>query len=274
MNPFEKIFNYQIISRLEESGTIAITSHERTWLKTVLAHPEAKHAFSDETLTKLNGILEQVEPYDLTGSFVEKAKSQEKQIYHPLLRKFRGILVRKQGMHITYQNRNGKTHLEQRGFPYKLEYSMVKREWYLLWYLFRIKSFMSTRLQHVFSVREHPVSSQVAEETIAIIEASLEMRKEQAVIEVLPAYNQELTRILYAFSCFEKEVEYLDQADTYRIKLFYLEDDREYILSKIRFLGTRIRVIEGKKLQLRMYESAQKALMRYGISMHRPEQSE
>ncbi|HZG79717.1 MAG TPA: WYL domain-containing protein, partial [Brevibacillus sp.] len=85
---------------------------------------------------------------------------------------------------------------------------------------------------------------------------------------------KELTRILYAFSCFEKEVEYLDQVDTYRIILFYLEDDREYILSKIRFLGTRIRVIEGKKLQVRMYESAQKALLRYGIPMRSPETSE
>ncbi|MFD2882018.1 hypothetical protein ACFTAO_49300 [Paenibacillus rhizoplanae] len=45
MNPFEKIFNFQIISRLEEAGSLALTSQERSWLKTMLGHPAAAEAF-------------------------------------------------------------------------------------------------------------------------------------------------------------------------------------------------------------------------------------
>jgi predicted DNA-binding transcriptional regulator YafY len=265
MNPFEKIFNYQVISRLDESGTIAITAHERTWLKTMLAHPAAAQAFTKETLEKLHQILEPEDAYDVSGGLTEKAKSLEKQVYHPLLRVIRDILLNQQGIKITYQNKNGKTYLDQPGIPYKLEYSMVKREWYLLWYHLRFEMYMSTRLHHVLKVEEAPMSEQIVTDVISTIEQTLDSRKEEAVIEVVRTYNEELTRILYAFSCFEKEVEYLDNVDTYRIKLTFLVDDREYILSKIRFLGLRIRVVQGEALQRRMYESSQKALIRYGV---------
>lgn len=267
MNPFEKIFNYQVISRLDESGTIAITSHERTWLKTMLAHPAAAQAFATGTLEKLNKILESDEIVDLSGAFEEKAKSLEKQVYHPLLRRFRDLLLKRQGISITYTNKNGKTYLDQSGFPYKLEYSLVKREWYLLWYHFRFKTFMATPMTRILTVYEAFVDEQSAADTIRKIEAVLASRREQAVIEVVRSYNQELTRILYAFSCFEKEVEYVDDIHTYRIKLSYLIDDREYILSKIRFLGKRIRVVQGHRLQQRMYETSVKALQRYGVDV-------
>lgn len=49
-NPFEKIFNYQIITRLEETDSIAITAQERGWLKMMLVHPEAANAFTSGTL--------------------------------------------------------------------------------------------------------------------------------------------------------------------------------------------------------------------------------
>lgn len=65
---------------------------------------------------------------------------------------------------------------------------------------------------------------------------------------------------MYAFSCFEKEVEYADEEDTYRIRLTFLGDECEYVLSKIRFLGMRVRIVDGDKLQRRMRESAAKAL--------------
>lgn len=82
----------------------------------------------------------------------------------------------------------------------------------------------------------------------------------------IPLYNGELSRILYAFSCFNKEVTYNEERDAYRITLSFLMDDREYILSKIRFLGKRMKVVEGKVLQQRMWETSAKALARYGIT--------
>ncbi|WP_134686852.1 WYL domain-containing protein [Brevibacillus migulae] len=264
MNLFEKIFNYQVISRLDESGTFTLTSQERSWLKTMLGHPAAADAFPAETLEKLVTLLEQEETIEFSG-LMEKAKSMEKQVYHPLLRTLRRILEKNQGIRITYCNKDGRINCDQSGFPYKLEYSMVKKEWYLLWYHRRHHLYMSTKLQNIESVHEESVPATLAEELTAKIEARLESRKEHAVIEVVRMYNRELSRILYAFSCFEKEVAYLDESDIYRIKVTYLGDEREYVLSKIRFLGKRVRVIEGEQLKQRMYESTAKALARYGV---------
>jgi predicted DNA-binding transcriptional regulator YafY len=265
MNPFEKISNYHVFSRMYESNAIAITTHERAWLRTMLAHPEAKKAFSSDTMEKLQKLLEDADTLELSGVFWEKAKSEERQVYHPLLRQLRRMIERNQGIRLSYGNKSGRVAHDQSGFPYKLEYSTVKKEWYLLWYHLRHQEFMSTKLQNILNVQEEPVSAELAANITNRIKATLESRKEQAVFEVVSLYNAELSRILYAFSCFEKEVEYVQEADTYRIKLTYLADEREYILSKIRFLGKRVRVIEGQVLKKRMHESATKALARYGI---------
>ncbi|WP_289141380.1 WYL domain-containing protein [uncultured Brevibacillus sp.] len=265
MNPFEKIFNYQLFARLHESSTITITAHERSWLKTMLAHPAASQAFQPDTLSKLQQILEPEETYDIASSLIEKAKSVEKQVYHPLLRQLRRVIASNQGVRITYQNKNGRIRSEQSGFPYKLEYSMVKREWYLLWYHLRHHSFMATRFQNILSVAKTELDDAQMQIVIAQIETILDSKKEQAVIEVVRSYNKELSRILYAFSCFEKDVEYEADTDTYRITVTFLMDDREYILSKMRFLGKRVRIVSGQELKERMLESSEKALARYGM---------
>lgn len=265
MNLFEKIFNYQIISRLDESGAFTLTSHERIWLKTMLQHPAAASAFTPETLKKLQELLQSEPLLDTSENLVEKAKSTERQVYHPLLRPLRRIISGGQAVRLSCRIKNGRVKEEQSGFPYKLEYSMVKKEWYLLWYDLRHHMLMSTKLGSIVSATEEPLLANTASSLSAKIAGILESRKEHAVIEVVRAYNKELSRILYAFSCYEKKVEYIEDIATYRIQLTFLQDESEYILSKIRFLGQRVKVIEGMKLQRRMYESASRALARYGV---------
>ncbi|PYI50307.1 WYL domain-containing protein [Paenibacillus flagellatus] len=265
MNPFEKIFNYQIVSRLEQSGAIPITSHERAWLKAMLARPAAAEAFEPVTLAKLRALLEDETAPDLSGGYIEKARSRERHVYHPLLRPLRRIVLARSGVRLDYAVKDGTLYENQPGFPYKLEYSMVKREWYLFWYHRRNRTHMNTKLANVSAVREEPLAEGVAERIAAELAALLESRQETATVEVVRLYNRELSRILYAFSCFEKDVEYDADSDTYRITLSFPRDEGEYMLSKIRFLGKRVRIVDGHKLQRRMYETATKALGRYGI---------
>jgi hypothetical protein len=150
------------------------------------------------------------------------------------------------------------------GFPYKLEYSMVKRSWYLLWYLLAHKTLISTKLEHIQTISEFEISEDQADQICTSIEKILEKRKQQAVLEVGRPYNPELSRILYAFSCFEKEVNYDSIKDIYTIQLTFADNEAEYVLSKLRFLGKRVRVVEGEYLKRRMLESANRALARYG----------
>ncbi|WP_151736810.1 WYL domain-containing protein [Paenibacillus tengchongensis] len=266
MNLFEKIFNHQIISRLEDSGIFTVTSHERAWLKTMLAHPAAGEAFTPETLEKLRIILEHDQAMDISGHLIEKARSWEKQVYHPLLRPLRRLMMHKSGIRITYSIKSGRVYADQYGLPYRLEYSLVKREWYLLWYHIRHRVFMSTRLANIQSLNPEYVNPAVAERILRKIGATLEARKDEVTLEIVRRYNEELSRILYALSSFEKKVEYDQEQDLYRMKVCLIGDEMEYLLSKIRFLGKRVRVTEGDYLQRRMLEASTKALERYGTS--------
>lgn len=266
MNLFEKIFNHQILSRLEDSGIFMVTSHERAWLKTMLEHPAAGEAFTTDTLEKLRTALEPDRVLDFSHHIVEKARTMEKQVYHPLLRPLRRYIMNKTGIRMTCEVKGGRVNTDQSGFPYKLEYSMVKREWYLLWYHTRHHAFMSTRLKKIHSVTSEPIDPSAADSILEKIEKLLALRKSEAVIEIVSMYNSELSRILYAFSSFEKSVEYDAEKDTYRVRVSLLGDEMEYLLSKIRFLGKRVRVTEGEYLKRRMLEASTKALERYGVT--------
>lgn len=267
MNLFEKIFNHQIIARLEDSDTFMITLHERAWLKSMLAHPAATDAFTTDTLAKLHAALDQDQVMDITSHVIEKARSMERQVYHPLLRPLRRSIMNKTAIRITYAIKSGRINTNHSGFPYKLEYSMTKREWYLLWYHNKHRVLMNTKLENIHAVTSEAMEPSAAAAILKRIEKGLASRKREAVIELVPVYNAELSRILYAFSCFEKHVAYYAERDTYCITVTLLEDEMEYLLSKLRFLGKRVRVIEGAALQQRMLETSTKALERYGESV-------
>lgn len=264
MNPFEKIFNYQVISRLDDSGTFMVTAHERAWLKKMLKHPAAEAAFTPETRQKLQDLLQSVEELTTSDYLTEKAKSAEKQVYHPLLRILRRHIVERNGIRITFQVKRGRVQPDRSGLAYKLEYSMVKREWYLLWYDLRHRALMSTRLSKLISIAPEPLDPAAADQAYEEIARTLDSRKTETVLEVVREYHKELSRILYAFSCFEKTVEYDEEQGTYRLRVCVLGDEVEYLLSKIRFLGKRVRILEGDYLKRRMLEASTKALERYG----------
>ncbi|WP_138494573.1 WYL domain-containing protein [Paenibacillus pinistramenti] len=266
MNLFEKIFNYQILSRLEDSGAFMVTSHERTWLKTMLEHPAAADAFTADTLAKLHAALGQDQRMDTSLHLLERARSRQPQVYHPLLRPLRRYIMDKAGIRITYEVKNGRVYEEQSGLPFRLEYSMVKQEWYLLWYHTRHRALMSTRLKNIHAAAPEALDPAAADRMLSRLGTSLEARKREVCIEIVRSYNEELSRILYSFSSFEKQVEYDAENDTYRVRVTLNGDEMEYLLSKLRFLGKRVRVTEGDYLKRRMLESSAKALERYGAS--------
>ncbi|OBY81585.1 hypothetical protein BBG47_00455 [Paenibacillus sp. KS1] len=263
MNPFEKIFGYQILSRLEDAGTFVVTSHERAWLKTMLAHPAASEAFSEDTITKLHEILSSENLMDTSHNLIEKAKSKEKHVYHPMLRPLRRYISSGTGIRISYAIKGGRINEEHEGLPYKLEYSIIKREWYLLWYHRQHRGLMNTKLRNITSLTAESIPPAEAEYILTKLARLRDRRKSEVVIEVIREYNRELSRILYAFSCFETEVMYDEEQRSYQIRIRLPWNEHEFLLSKIRFLGKRVRVKDSAYLQKRMRETAAMALARY-----------
>lgn len=263
MNPFEKIFNYQIISRLDETGSFALTTQERSWLKTMLEHSAAADSFTPETLAKLNDMLHEEESFRLQAMIIEKGRNRERHVYHPLLRRLRRLIVQGKGVRLSTLLKHGGIKPDQTGLPYKLEYSMVKREWYLLWYGTRGHSVMSTKLRNILTLEEWELPPDRAAAAKARLAYLLDNRQRSAVVEIVRSYNAELSRILSAFSCFDKSVSYDEQTGVYRIHIRHLADESEFLLSKIRFLGLRVKVVEGDYLIRRMLEASSKSVMRY-----------
>ncbi|WP_342778552.1 WYL domain-containing protein [Paenibacillus sinopodophylli] len=239
-----------------------ISKHERGWLKLMLEHPTAAVAFDSTTLNKLHTVLELELSLDTSG-LLHKAASKERHVYHPGVRIIRQAITSKSLLHISYLKKNGQPSNQQAAFPYKLEYSMVKREWYLLWYHIHNRRLMRTRLEKTLELVLQACPETDSERYTAIVQKLLSKRSVSADIVIVPEYNGELSRILYAFSCFEKEVSYDAEADTYTLRLFFDSSDSEFVLSKTRFLGKRVHIIEGEQLRRRMLESATNALARY-----------
>lgn len=266
MNLFEKMFNYQMMTRLNETGLFTWTSQERAWLRMMLTHPAAPEALHPDTLHKMHDMLDAEQDLDLQDYLTEKAKSEENSVFHPLLKPLRQMILHHQGFRLTGRVRNGRISQDQFGFPYKLEYSMVKKEWYVLWYAPLYNKLMSTKLHSIITAEAQPLQPEIASQYAAKIAILTEKRKTTVTIEVLPEFNQELSRILYAFSCFEKQVEFVEAQQTYRIELTIPRNEMDYVLSKMRFLGKRVRIADNAALRERMSETAAKVLARYAES--------
>lgn len=270
MNPFEKIFNYQLVERLKDAGAFMITAHERGWLKEMLRHPASREAFAPETLLKLEAALAEDSYPDVPSHLLHKAASRELHVYHPFIRPLRQAIMNRQLVRLSYTVKNAVTHSGQDAFPYKLEYSMVKREWYLLWYHIRHRKLMNTKLKLIASVSLEPCGEEHYGRLLARTLSLLEKQRKTADIRVMRSYNEELSRILYAFSCFEKEVRYDEAADEYTIRLTFPAGETEFVLLKTRFLGKRVRILEDSFMKNRMRESASKALERYRNDSGKP----
>ncbi|WP_255298271.1 WYL domain-containing protein [Brevibacillus dissolubilis] len=229
----------------------------------MLAHPAAPHFFAPETYQKLLTFLKDTDTLQLEKVFVEKAKSKVKQFYHEWIPKLRRIILNKNGLMLSCETKNGAIIKDQAGVPYRLEFSMVRKEWYLIWLLHGDSKLLTTPLRLIHNITERDIPDWEYERSELVISHLHEERKQAVTIEVLPEYTGELQRILYAFSCFEKTGRLDDDTGAYHLSISFLDQDSEYVLSKVRFLGKRIKVLGNPRLQARMLESAKKALERY-----------
>ncbi|PYE48602.1 WYL domain-containing protein [Paenibacillus barcinonensis] len=266
MNLFEKMFNYQMMTRLNETGLFTWTSQERAWLRMMMKHQAAQEALRPNTWARLNNMLHDEQQLNLQEYLTEKAKSEENSVSHALLRPLRQMILEGQGFQMTGRIRHGRASQEQFGFPYKLEYSMVKKEWYVLWYAPHFARLMSTKLHSITKLEPRSIQPGAADRYKASIALLTEKRKTTLTVEVLPAFNAELSRILYAFSCFERQVKYNEENHVYRIVLTVPRNELDYVLSKMRFLGKRVRITDSTALRERMSETAAKVLARYARS--------
>ena len=84
--------------------------------------------------------------------------------------------------------------------------------------------------------------------------SALEEQILTAVVEINPEFPTDRHRVLSALSAFNCDVE-LESGGVYRISIRYLQNEEEYLLQRIRFLGLRVHISAPERLIARMKDT-------------------
>ena len=263
---FEKINNHTLRQVLLAEGNPApITRLERGWLKRVLAAPAAGDLLTAELRNKLLELLINEDPFPDMSGFIEKGSlALEYSPAGPLL----GVLSTaiREGFAVTlaYSKQEGSGYKKARAIPCRLEYSLVRREWYLLWLggHTRSASLQTTALRNIRDVRLMEKFPNWEEHQKQFRRCLAESEREVTLLAE-ECYPGALLSVLNAFSCFDATVSATKRKRELRLRVRYLADEQGYVLQKIRFLGRRVTVEGPEELRERMRETARRAMERY-----------
>lgn len=267
MNLFEKIYSYHLHTEiLRRHGTaLALISHqEKSWLKAMLSSKSSHDFLSQQTWTLLSDMLRDVEEYPLFEAVLEKGKPAEVPKLPRWWKELRHMILKEQSISLDFCTRRGEFFQQQVGVPYRLEYVMPSGEWYLLWWPdgdAKDLRLMRTPLQLL--ERVEVVEGIDYQQKITQLEDYLANNVKSALIELNPDHNIDRDRVFYALSCFNRQCNYDEENDIYRIWVYYEADEEAYFLNRLRFLGSWVILLEPPQLRETMLESIKKARSRY-----------
>ena len=263
---FEKINNHTLRQVLLAEGNPApITRLERGWLKRVLTTPAAGDLLSTELRNKLQELLKNEDPFPDTSGFVEKGSlALEYSPAGPLLGALSTAIRDGFAVTLDYAKCEGSEYKKAQAVPCRLEYSLVRREWYLLWLggHTRSASLQTTALRNIRDVQLLDKFPDWEEHQQQLRDCLTESEREVTLLAE-ECYPGALLSVLNAFSCFDATVSATKRKPELRLRVRYLADEKGYVLQKIRFLGRRVTVEGPEELRERMLETARRALERY-----------
>ena len=264
---FEKINNHTLRQVLLSEGNPApITRLERGWLKRVIASPAAGDLLTAELRNKLQVLLINEDPFPDTSGFIEKGNlALEYSPAGPLLGTLSTAIRDEFAVTLDYAKREGSEYKKAQAVPCRLEYSLVRREWYLLWLggQARVAKLHTTALRNIRDVRLLKKCPDWEEHQQHFRDCLAESEREVTLLAE-ECYPGALLSVLNAFSCFDATVSATKRKQELRLLVRYLADEQGYLLQKIRFLGRRVTLEGPEELRERMRGTVERVLERYG----------
>lgn len=254
-----------------------ITTKEKQWLKGAIQLEEASWFLEKETIEKVKDILKEeplssIEPF-LKEKFVVHSNVKMSDREKGYLKLLFDILTSQNGFRLSYHTNAGKYFEEISGIPFKLEFSMAKKQWYILWLGLHVKNqmIMLTPLRHVNALEAIEVNqydfvqlqkqfNQFLEEEMLSVTLKLNNRFFQSIKRDI---HEEKHRIFYNFSCFDKEVIFDEKKEEYTLFIYYRKSEEKDLLRRVRLLGQRVIIMEPERLRKEMLGTALRALNRY-----------
>lgn len=292
---FEKIhsfaFREQMLEEMldldNEVFLMPLTIHEKTWLKSLLQSDEVGFFLKPETIQKLENLLKDVDVVDSSHLF-EKFKFElhvedDVDFLSNTYKIVRQCIFNQRGFILTYYTNDGTQHQNLSGIPFRLEYLVHKKQWSVIWISTESNvaepeleqepepELIYTPLRKIKTVQGFEVDVATSQHFSKVFSDLIHKDKSTARIVINQtvfkqhSIDEEKQRIFYALSGFDKELFYDEATNEYEMIIYYRPAEVENLLQKLRMLGRRIIINEPEELRVRMVNTAQRSLQRYGI---------
>lgn len=249
MNENEPYNLYLLDKNADSSFSLQIESQipiqpykiEKQWLKHILKNEKLKLFLNDSTITKLEAQLANYEDIISDDALtINRPCTQLQKVEEPLSTNFK-LLVRaileNKAIEYSYVTRNHTLLENCMGIPYRMEYSMKEDQFYLISYSLEDKRPIKSLLHGFLDIRLIDLEGKY-DISFDKIQKSIDDKKaKEPIIISIKDINNTLERALFQFSCFERELDYIEEKDIYSLSIFYYEFEREEVLSRIFSLG-------------------------------------
>lgn len=285
-NLFKKFYNYRLQQELMSdtvfmpvdndkyntgkpckvtTGPFVFTEEEKAWVKKIVNDPEANAFLQQTTIEKINNGIKTVPVQKKRGLCIKGAQIVPKSD-SPHFAALCRIMRARQGIRIDYRQNDGIERNGEYGYPYKLELSMSRQEWYIIWLPDKRMDIYYTPLRNIIAVEAWEggaKNSQEHDEFTRNIQTRLRQTMRTVSLLITKQHYYEIHRVVYALSCFEREMTFDEQSKQNILTIRYLPSEEEYLLSKIRFLSKIVTITSPERLIKRMHYTATKTLSRY-----------
>lgn len=240
---------------------------ELIWLKSLLSDPKIKLFLAEETINKLTAFLEGYPDIITYDSLIVKNRwNNDSLIIEQIENNFKLILQAidtRKALVFSNLTRVNRLFQGQKHLPYKIEYSVKDDYFYLISYCLDTNRTVKSLLHKIQDIQFVEYDGQV-ESIYREIEVDLARRKvKEPIILELRKERNTLERACYLFSCFEKDVNYLQEKKFYQMAIYYRDFEEGEIISRIFSLGKMAIVKSPVRIRQEIIGRIKKALAKY-----------
>ncbi|MDQ7096672.1 WYL domain-containing protein [Desulfosporosinus sp. PR] len=241
---------------------VRFTNIEKAWLKALLSQPGIEMVLSENTLSRLQAILGDIDT-PIKNEYLEKTniiqlpEIAEPDIYQYNFRLLLEALIQEKPIRYDNKDRKGKLHKNNLALPVSLEYSMRDGR-------FRIS---------MFSIDDNrPIMANLFTlSNLRIVNEEVPLDRETARALLLDKYSQEpivlevtdkkaaMERSFMCFSGMERSAKHLGN-NKYELRLHYYIFEEENLIRNIISLGPYVKVISPRRIADEIVNRVRKSL--------------
>lgn len=253
--------------QIESGAPIQPYKIEKQWLKHILKNEKLKLFLNDSTIKKLEAQLVNYEDIISDDALtINRPCTQLQKVEEPLSTNFKMLvraILENKGIEYSYITRDHTLLENCMGVPYRMEYSMKEDCFYLISYSLEGKRPIKSLLHGFLNIKLIHLDGKY-DISFDEIQKSIDDKKaKEPIIISIKDINNALERALFQFSCFERELNYIEEKDTYSLSIFYYEFEREEVISRIFSLGKHAIVTEPSDIRTEMMKRLNQLNERY-----------